>query len=99
MGEKTVPQNVSMPLLVPMVLDLADMPLSMYYQQLLALRDKAPVLTAFSLYKTADGEVHNYKDQTAESEDINIYFDMVYNNVSDDANRIDGIFEPKRRLK
>ncbi len=99
MGGKTVPQNVSMPLLVPMVLDLADMPLSLYYEQLVDLSDKAPVLTAFSLYKTADGEVHNYKDQTAESEDINIYFDMVYNNVADDAKRIEKIFEPQRRVK
>lgn len=99
MGEKTVPQTLSMPFLVPSVLDLADMPLSVYYEHLLSLRDKAPVVTAFGLYKTADGEVHNYADETAESENIDIYFDMVYNNVSDDAKRIRSIFEPKRRLK
>ncbi len=99
MGEKTVPQTISMPFLVPSVLNFADIPLSVYYEQLLSLRDKAPVVTAFGLYQTTDGKVHKYTDETAEREDIDIYFDMVYNNVSDDANRIRSIFEPKRSLK
>ncbi len=90
-----MPKTVSMPYLVPSVLDAAGAELSPYYSHMLNLRDDVPVLTAFGLYQTAGGEVYKYTDKTDHSDDINIYFDMVYNNVAKDTNRINEIFEPK----
>ena len=93
---KNLPKVMSMPYVGASVLDVSETTLSPYYTQLLKLRDSVPVLTAFNLYKTAEGEVYNYSDETDHKKDINIYFDMVYNNVSKDTKRIDEIFKPKR---
>ncbi|MDO4743877.1 MAG: sulfatase-like hydrolase/transferase [Clostridia bacterium] len=90
----SVPEIVSMPFLVPQLLNMAGSTLSPYYSHMLTVCQNTPVLTAFGLYKTADGKVYNYSDKTEHTADIDIYFDMVYNNVSEDANRIDEIFKP-----
>lgn len=95
MGENTIPTTISMPYLVPSMLDAAGVPLSPYYSHMLKLREDVPVLTAFGIYQTSDGETYNYSDETKYNDAIDIYFDMVYNNVAKDANRIDKIFETK----
>ena len=89
-----LPSTTSMPFLVPLMLDAADMPLSLYYSHLLTLSEKTPVLTAFNLYKTANGDVFNYKDDSKYKREIDIYFDMVYNNSADSKNRMEEIFKP-----
>lgn len=88
------PDTVSMPFMIPNILSAAKMPMSPYYSFMAKLQTETPVLTAFNLYKTSDGSIHNYTDQTPYKENIDIYFDMVYNNVSEDANRIDQLFMP-----
>jgi hypothetical protein len=91
----TFPETVSMPLLVPLMLEAAEAPLSPYYSHLLNLSETTPVLTAFNLYKTTKGEMFNYKDENEYRDKIDIYFDMVYNNVADAEKRIDKIFKPQ----
>ncbi len=92
-----VPQKLSMPYLVPTVLEMADIGLSPFYSHMLKLREEAPVLTAFNLYQTADGKTHNYSaaHSADAKENIDIYFDMVYNNVGINTKRIESIFEIK----
>ncbi|MBE7032023.1 MAG: hypothetical protein E7401_03565 [Ruminococcaceae bacterium] len=90
------PAELSMPVLVPTALELAGVPLSPYYRHILNMAEKTPVITAFNLYKTTDGEVFNYTDSTDYKHDIDIYFDMVYNNVANKDKRINSIFEPKK---
>ncbi len=94
-----VPQNLSMPYIVPTVLDMAEISLSPFYSHMLKLRKDVPVLTAFGLYQTADGKTHNYSAAHSASarEDIDIYFDMVYNNVGIGTDRIDSIFKVKEQ--
>ncbi len=92
-----VPQKLSMPYLVPTVLDMAEISLSPFYSHMLRLRNEVPVLTAFNLYQTATGKTYNYSAAHSADvkENIDIYFDMVYNNVGVNTNRIDSIFEIK----
>ncbi len=91
----SIPKEISMPYIVPTVLDMAGVNLSPYYSHMLKLRDSAPVLTAFGLYKTKEGEIFGYSEATEHSSDINIYFDMVYNNVADSVARLEHVFKPK----
>ncbi len=84
--------NISMPVLVPRLLETAGIPLSPFYGYVAELSKDIPVITANNLYKDKDGHTYNYTDRTPYSEKINIYFNMVYNNTSPDANRIDSLF-------
>ncbi len=94
--EYEVPEKLSMPYIVPTVLDMAGIKLSPFYSHMLKLRNEAPVLTAFGLYQAADGKTHNYSavHSADVKENIDIYFDMVYNNVGINTNTIDSIFMP-----
>ncbi len=89
-----LPKELSMPFIAPSVLEAAGVPLSPYYTHMLKLRQETPVITAFNLYKTKNNEIFNYADITEYKHDIDIYFDMVYNNVADNKKRIDRIFTP-----
>jgi phosphoglycerol transferase MdoB-like AlkP superfamily enzyme len=93
---KDIPVKMSMPYLVPTVLDAAGVSLSPYYSQMLKLREEVPVLSAFGVYRTKKGETFRYSENTEYSNDIDIYFNMVYNNVAEAATRIDSIFDPQR---
>lgn len=90
---KNFPKVTSMPFVAPMVFDGAGCTMSPFYRYLAKMQTEIPVLTAFGLYKTADGELYNYKDDTPHREVLNIYFDMVYNNASPDAKRVEELFE------
>ena len=65
-----VPERISMPFLVPTVLELGDMPLSGYYDFLLELRDQVPVVSAYGSYQTADGKIGRYADLEGDRWDI-----------------------------
>ncbi len=93
----TVPQTLAMPYIVPTVLDMAKIKLSPFYSHMLKLRTDVPVLTAFGLYQTSDGKIFNYKSANSADvkDNIDIYFDMVYNNVGINTKRIDSIFVAK----
>ncbi|MBQ7097219.1 MAG: hypothetical protein IJN96_04005, partial [Clostridia bacterium] len=93
--EIETPAETSLPYLSPMVLEAAGCPVSPFYGYMNELRKEVPVLTAFGLYKTENGETYNYKDDTQYKKDIETYFDLVYNNASSDAERIQGLFEAK----
>ncbi len=92
-----VPSEVSMPFLAPLTFSMAKINLSPYYSHMLTVMQNTPVLTAFNMYKTSAGEEYNYSQVTEHSEQIDIYFNMVYNNVGINAKRIDWIFEPQNK--
>lgn len=93
--EIETPITTSLPYLSPMVLEAAGCPVSPFYGYMNELRKDIPVLTAFGLYKTENGETYNYKDDTQYKKDIETYFDLVYNNAGSDAERIQSLFEAK----
>jgi len=93
--DHVAPKELSMPFIVPTMLDAANVTLSPYFSHILNISKNAPVVTAFNLFKDNSGKVFNYTDETEFSEDIDIYFDMVYNNVAETENRINEIFTPE----
>ena len=93
--EIETPTEVSMPMLAPMVLEASGAPLSPFYNYMNQLRQEVPVLTAFNMYKTVDGSTYNYTDENPLKEKVETYHHLIYNNVSEDANRIQSLFEAK----
>ncbi len=90
--EKELPSLTSIPYMAPMVLDVADCPTTPFYDYMADMQNKIPVITAFSLYKTENGETLNYEDENEYKDTIDTYFGMVYNNASPDANRVQKLF-------
>lgn len=87
------PQTVSMPFMAPMALQAAEIAQSPFYRYMNVMKEQTPVITAFNLYQSAKGETFNYTDRTEYKETIDTYFDMVYNNASPKADRIQKLFE------
>lgn len=90
------PKTVSMPFLAPMTIEAAGIAQSPFYRYMNALKKDTPVVTAFNLYKNSEGKIFSYEDETDYEADIETYFDMVYNNASPDANRIQKLFEVEK---
>lgn len=87
------PQTVSMPFMAPMTIKAAGIAQSPFYRYMNVMKEQTPVITAFNLYQNSKGETFNYTDQTEYKETIDTYFDMVYNNASPKADRIQKLFE------
>ncbi len=87
------PQTVSMPFMAPMLLQAAGIAQSPFYQYMNVMKEQTPVITAFNLYQNSTGETFNYTDKTEYKQTIDTYFDMVYNNASPKADRIQKLFE------
>ena len=88
-----LPSMVSMPFVTSMVLDVANCPTSPFYNYMSALRADVPVISAFGLYKLANGDGYYYTDETPYSKAIDIYFNLVYNNTSPKATRDQSLFD------
>ncbi len=81
--------------LVPVLLEEAGIQLSPYYQYMLNMMDKAPVLTQLNHYFDKEYNICPYIENDAYTMDeIKNYFFMEYNNISGKKNRIDKAFLP-----
>ena len=79
---RELPERISMNYLVPTVLDLADIPLSPYYDYMLSMRDQVPVLGAYGVYMDAQGNTFSYGDSSEEAELVSIYQGLSYANMA-----------------
>jgi len=79
-----------------MVLEASGSPVSPFYNYMNKLRQDVPVASAFNLYKTADGSVHKYTDETPVKAKVETYLDLVYNNAGNGANRIQKLFDAEK---
>lgn len=89
-----LPKVTSMPYLAPLVLEAAGCAQSPFYSYMNELNKDVPVITAFNLYKTSDGEMFRYSDESPYKEKVEKYLEMTYNNASPKANRIQKLFIP-----
>ena len=67
------------------------MEMSPYYQYMADLKNEVPVLTSCGFYLDSDGNFYSYEEGSEYTEDIQQYFYMEYNNLSDE--RVQGLFE------
>lgn len=84
----------SLPYLAPLLLKNAGLNLSPFYNHMMNMYEKYPVVTANNYYADDNNIMYSYSWPDCAPE-INTYFDMVYNNVSPKANRIDELFKHK----
>lgn len=75
------PNDMSMVYMTPYVLDIAGVDLSGYYDYMLQLKEKVPVLSSYGMYIDANGKMHKYEDETEYTDDINMYFNLDYANI------------------
>lgn len=92
--ENEFPSEISMPFIVPCLLKTAGCEMSAYYEYMTELSKSVPVLTAFNVYRAADGKIYKYSDETEYKETVDDYFNLEYNNTGSKAKRDDGIFRP-----
>ncbi len=88
------PAITSMPYLSAMTLEAAGCVQSPFYSYMNEMRREVPIITAFNIYKSADNEMFNYDKDSQYRELVDTYFEMVYNNASPKANKIQSLYEP-----
>ena len=84
----------SLPYMVPLLLKNGGLNLSPFYDFMLKMYEKYPVISANNYYIDNNNVMHSYTSEDC-AEEINTYFDMVYNNAASKSNRIDGLFKRK----
>lgn len=85
---------ISVPDLMPTLLDMAGLPLSTYYQTLLDLSRQVPVRLSNGLYRTADGEYGSFDRDDSRYELLAPCYFMEYNNLQEPPDRYQSLFEP-----
>ncbi len=84
------------PLLAPTLVENAGLPLTPYYQYLLALKQVAPVVTAANDYMDADGVTHTYGENAELDAWVHGYFYLEYNNIGAKATSQQNLFQVEK---
>lgn len=87
-------EYVSMTDIVPILLEAADMPLSPFYRQVLALQDKLPVRTSDGLYMDIEGNVGEINEESPYYQEVLDYYCWEYSSLMRTANYRDELFLP-----
>lgn len=82
---------ISMNYMVPFVLETAGIAKSPYYQSMLDLMERVPVIASYGVYFDAEGNCHAVDEQTPYTQSVDRYFMMEYNNLSNE--RREALFE------
>lgn len=90
--EKREVGSVGMPFVAPLLLDIAGVPLSAYYEYLLDVNEQIPIITSYGKYYDADNNCFSF-DEGVYSNLISEWLNIEYNNIGNDAKRINAFFE------
>ena len=71
----------SMTDLVPMMLEVAGLPLTPFYQQVLNVHESIPVRTPYGICMDSDGTIQHFNESVFLNEDMRQYFFMEYNEL------------------
>jgi len=88
--------TMSLNFVIPTLLELADVPLSPYYQTMLELKQQVPVVTAYGVCVDTQGRQHSINDAFPYANEVRSYFYWEYNNLSD--HRRQALFAPYKRV-
>lgn len=80
--------------LVPTLLSQANVKLSPYYEYLLYLKNKAPIITQLEHYFDKNFNMHMYSDENDNTSLLEDYFNCEYNNIIAGKERLDDMFIP-----
>lgn len=90
-------QCISMNYLAPTLLNIAQVELSPYYEYMLELKSKIPVLTPFVVYFDKSGSTYAYDSASEYTDMVNNYLYLEYNNLQ--KNREQRLFDPYKDLR
>lgn len=76
----------------PAVAEQAGLPLTDYYEYLLAMQDDVTVMTAGNDYMDANGVTHVYGENETNDDWVHGYFALEYNNIGTHAKKNDSLF-------
>ncbi len=81
--------TMSMNMVMPTVLDVANVTLSPYYQYMLELKERVPILTSYGKYYDAQGNSYNYDSDEGGAYEkwVDDYFYLEYQSVKTNHNR------------
>jgi hypothetical protein len=85
--------NISTIYLVPTLLQAAKVQRPPYYQYMLDLKEKVPILSSYGVYYDTQGNRFTYEDITEYTEEINKYFFLEYNLLQNKEKRNPWIFQ------
>ena len=88
--------RMDMCMLAPTLVENAGLPLTPYYQYLLALKQVAPVVTAANDYMDADGVTHTYGENAELDAWVHGYFYLEYNNIGAKATSQQNLFQVEK---
>ena len=88
--------RMDMCMLAPTLVENAGLPLTPYYQYLLALKQVAPVVTAANDYMDADGVTHTYGENAELDAWVHGYFYLEYNNIGAKATGQQNLFQVEK---
>lgn len=77
----------------PSVAEQAGLPLTDYYEYLLAMQDDVTVMTAGNDYMDANGVTHVYGENETNDDWVHGYFALEYNNIGTHAKKNDSLFK------
>lgn len=77
----------------PAVAEQAGLPLTDYYEYLLAMQDDVTVITAGNDYMDANGVTHVYGENETNDDWVHGYFALEYNNIGTHAKKNDSLFK------
>lgn len=74
--------TVSLNNIIPLILETGGMETSDYYQYMLDLMKRVPILTSYGCYVDAQGNIYQYDEETEYTDEVTNYFYLEYYNVS-----------------
>lgn len=77
----------------PAVAEQAGLPLTDYYEYLLAMQDDVTVMTAGNDYMDANGVTHVYGENETNDDWVHGYFALEYNNIGTHVKKNDSLFK------
>ena len=77
----------------PAVAEQAGLPLTDYYEYLLAMQDDVTIMTAGNDYMDANGVTHVYGENETNDDWVHGYFALEYNNIGTHAKKNDSLFK------
>lgn len=92
-NEKDPLNRMDLCMFAPAVAEQAGLPLTDYYEYLLAMQDDVTVMTAGNDYMDANGVTHVYGENETNDDWVHGYFALEYNNIGTHAKKNDSLFK------
>lgn len=92
-NEKDPLNRMDLCMFAPAVAEQAGLPLTDYYEYMLAMKEEVPLMTSGNDYMDANGVTHVYGENQTNDDWVHGYFALEYNNIGTHAKKNDSLFK------